>query len=72
MITLTGNTALQIYAQSGIAEEASGSPSCNGLDWGHGRAKDLLDLEELGSPPPQNIPSTSSSTIGTTASNQTK
>ena len=54
MITLTGNTALQIYAQSGIAEEASGSPSCNGLDWGHGRAKDLLDLEELGiSPSPE-------------------
>ena len=41
MITLTGNTALHIYAQSGIGEEVSGSPSCSGLDWGHGRAKDL-------------------------------
>lgn len=54
MITLTGNTALHIYAQSGIGEEVSGSPSCNGLDWGHGSAKDLLDLEELGiSPSPE-------------------
>lgn len=54
MLTLTGSTALQLYAQNGVADELSDSPSCNGLDWGHGHAKDLQDLEELGlSPSPE-------------------
>ena len=56
MITLTGDTALQIYAQNGVAEEILDSPSCNGLDWGHGRAKDLQDIEELGITPSPDHP----------------
>ena len=56
MITLTGDTALQIYAQNGVAEEILDSPSCNGLDWGRGRAKDLQDIEELGITPSPDHP----------------
>lgn len=57
MITLTGPSALEVYATLADPEQAAESANLDALDWSSGSASDLDALEELG------IPATSQSPV---------
>lgn len=56
MITLTGPTALRIYAQDGLLDRLGPACNANALDWGSGSARELRELEQLGIPCSPNDP----------------